>query len=102
MTTLALNAHFGEIDKYGNGLFYLIEAEDIDKVRRHVTGDRSPLRGQKIIVKLPHGITIDMVGLRYRLTLKLKYYKFTSRLETNKGESITGTKLSLIDMERLV
>ena len=101
MTLIKVSAHFGEIDKWGNGIFHLLDGSSIEKVNKHLSGDCTPIRGSRIVCKLPPGINFTYVGLRYIVTLRCKYYKFTSNMDKNKGELITGTKLIVSDLARV-
>ena len=101
MTTLAVNAHFGKISKYGKGIFYLLDEESKEKIMRHVVGDHSPIKGDRLTLKIPKSISVADVGLRYRVTIKSKFYRFKSTRPENKGDELTGTSFELIDFVKI-
>ena len=99
---LKLHGHLSYIDKYSKlKCTYIEEGDAHGKLSKHITEGNLPYNDTEFTVMIPVPAPEDIVakiGLDCILYVKLTYYNFTSRLEKNRGEKVTGTKLVLVDI----
>lgn len=100
---LKLHGHLSYIDKYSKlKCTYIEEGDAHGKLSKHITDGNLPYNDTEFTVTIPaKTIPEDIVakiGLDCILYVKLTTYNFNSRLEKNRGEKVTGTKLVLMDI----
>lgn len=101
---LSLQGKLTEVDKFNRLIFRFMPADTIDKLNRHCIGSNKPFSDDMFIVKLPKQWKIvpsditAKIGLECNVKVKLKPFKFKSKLEYNFGTEVTGHQLMLVDI----
>lgn len=100
---IKLVATLSYIDKFQRLKLTNPDDDSTRKLAQHVIGGIPA----EITVSLPKGIKaptpdmIAMLGKRVTIHVVVSTYKFVSQMEKNKGETVTGTKLTLDDIKEL-
>lgn len=101
---LRLKGHFSYIDRYNQLKFIFIDDKSKFKLLSHCIADRVPFTDSEFTIKIltqpPAEDICDKVGLECIVHVKLKPYKFISRLDRNNGELVSGISLILMDISR--
>lgn len=105
--SLHLTGILSYVDKYGRLKFVFAEDDSRAKLIRHCAGTCLPYSDTEFTVTLtrsgapiPQDIQ-ECMGLLCAIEVKLSPYRFASRLAHNRGQTITGIKLTLLDFHRL-
>lgn len=102
MTELHLHGFFSYVDKYGKLRFLWnddTKKNNIDKLARVCKGNL-PYTDKGFTVTLPQDLPLPTFacGSPCEVYVKTRQYKFTSKMEKNYGDIVSGTKLILTNV----
>lgn len=106
MKELRLYAMFSHIDQYSRMWFTLLD-EHGDDSRAKLERAGAALDGDLFSVAMPGrgAIPADvaaLAGRRVSVVVRVQPYSFVSKLERNRGQRVTGVRLTLSDIEPAV
>lgn len=102
---LKLSGRFSYINKYNKLVFVYIEGDDTQAKLNRINYGKKPYDNDGFTVSLPKNLKDIPSDIRSKLgidcvvNVTVSKYKFTSKLQKNKGELIEGFSLVLLDIK---